>query len=147
MQHDLKNCTVCVTGASHGVGAVIAAAFAREGAKIHLLCRPGSEDELRKVEANCRSMGSPQCVCHTCDLSKSEECANLCSKLSGADIDVLVNNAGVFGPVGEEQGPLKGNPEEWHEVIHTNLTAPMALTRHVAPKMVEKVDCESLSLI
>jgi len=139
MQHDLKNLNVCVTGASHGVGAAIATAFAREGAKVHLLCRPRSKDDLQKVEANCRSMGCADCQCHTCDLSKSEECANLCSKLSGIDFDVLVNNAGMFGPVGEEQGPLKGNPEEWHEMIHTNLTAPMALTRHLAPKMVEKV--------
>lgn len=129
---------LCMTGASHGVGAAIATAFAREGAKVHLVASPRSQEELRQCEANCKSMGSSKCECHVCDLSKGEDCANLCSKLGGADIDVLVNNAGVFGPSGEEQGPLKGNPDDWHEVIHTNLNAPMVLTRHLAPKMVEK---------
>ena len=81
-------------------------------------------------------MGSSKCECHICDLSKGEECAKLCEKLGGAGIDVLVNNAGVFGS--DEQGPLKGNPDEWHEIIHVNLNAPMVLTRHLAPKMVDK---------
>jgi hypothetical protein len=128
-----------LTGASSGVGAAIATAFAREGAKVHLVCSPGAEDELKKIEANCKSMGSSKCECHSCDLSKGEDCAKLCDKLAGAGIDVLVNNAGIFGPAGEEQGPLKGNVDEWHKVIHTNLNAPMCLTRQLAPKMVDKV--------
>jgi short-subunit dehydrogenase len=82
-------------------------------------------------------MGASNVECHQCDLNKAEDCEKLCQKLG--QVDALVNNAGVFGPSGEgEQGPLKGDPNQWHEVIHTNLVAPMVLTRHLAPKMVDK---------
>lgn len=126
------------TGASRGVGASIACAFAREGAKLHLVCGPLSGDEGKEVESKCKGEGATSCECHTCDLSDPKQCDDLCKKLT--DVDVLVNNAGIFGPSGEEQGPLKGNPDEWDTVLKTNLSAPMRITRMIAPKMVQKGD-------
>lgn len=72
------------------------------------------------------------------DLTDPKACDQLCQTLASKNIDVLVNNAGLFGPSGEEQGPLKGNPDEWDKVIAVNLKAPMRMMRHLAPKMVDK---------
>ena len=126
----------CATGASRGVGASIACAFAREGATLHLVSGPLSKDQGQEVMSKCKGEGASSCECHTCDLSDFKQCDELCKKLG--HVDVLVNNAGVFGPSGEEQGPLKGNPDEWDSVLKTNLSAPMRLTRILAPKMVDK---------
>ena len=132
----LKNKNVVITGANKGIGAAIAKAFARENCKLQLVCPPTASDDMKKVESECQG-ACASCECITCDLSDMKQCDQLCNKLSS--VDVLVNNAGIFGPsAAEEQGPLKGNPDEWAKVINTNLTSVMRLTRHLAPKMVEK---------
>lgn len=129
---------VTFSGASRGVGAAIACAFAREGAKLHLVCGPTTSDDIKDVQQRCKSEGCNGCECHICDLTDPRKCDELCNKLGG--IDVLVNNAGEFGPSGEEQGPIKGNPDEWERVIKINLNVPMRLTRLLAPKMCDKGD-------
>lgn len=121
------------SGASHGIGAAIACAFAREGAKLHLVASPSSKDETKEMSSKCGGMGAESCDCHECDLADPKACDAICSKIG--DTDVLINNAGVFGPSGEEQGPLKGDPNAWDEVVKINLLAPMRMTRAFAPKM------------
>jgi len=95
-----------------------------------------------QVEACCKSEGSPGCHCHCyeADLSEYNAIEELCKKCAGQTVDVLINNAGVFGSAScEEQGPLKGNPAEWEKMMRVNLMAPMHLTRRFAPGMVDKV--------
>lgn len=123
-------------GASGGVGMAIACAMAREGAEMHLVGGPTSPPD--KCEQECKNMGASKVETHQCDLSDPSAIDKLCQTVG--DIDVLVNNAGEFGPSGEEQGPIKGDPNEWDRVMKVNLMGPMRLTRHFAPKMVDKGD-------
>lgn len=120
------------------MGAAIAQAFAREGASLHLVCQPSSQNEGQQIVDKCKSAGAKMCECHCCDLTNTSACNELCSKLG--HVDVLVNNAGEFGPSGEDQGPVKGNPDEWEHVVKLNLNIPMRLTRMFAPKMCDKGD-------
>ena len=129
---------ITCTGASHGLGKAIACCYAREGASLVLISPPATGDDLKATEKQCTSEGCARCECITADLADVSSCDQLCKQLANKNIDVLVNNAGMFGPSGEEQGPLKGDPGEWAKMMVVNVLAPMCLTRYLAPKMVDK---------
>lgn len=92
---------VLITGASSGIGAAAAEAFAEKGSQLFLTARRA--ERLKKVASACRDRGSPNVVCSTHDLSICGEGAAVVreciEKLGG--LDVLACNAGygLFGPV------------------------------------------------
>ncbi|MDX1741040.1 MAG: SDR family NAD(P)-dependent oxidoreductase, partial [Rhodothermales bacterium] len=94
----MRGPTVLITGASQGIGAELALAFAREAnARLALLAR--SKDKLDEVARRCRELGG-DAEAFPCDVSDPAAV----SRTSGAVIeslgvpDVLVNNAGQFVP-------------------------------------------------
>ena len=54
---------------------------------------------------------------------------------SAPEVDILINNAGVFGPA---KSLLTYSLAEWHKVIDTNLTGTFLVTRAVVPYMVKQ---------
>ncbi|MBI5263698.1 MAG: SDR family oxidoreductase [Bradyrhizobium sp.] len=81
---------VLITGASKGIGAAAAEAFAEEGC--HLLLAARSGDLLESLTERLRSAHQIDATSHVVDLRKSEDMARLAKE--AADIDILVNNAG-----------------------------------------------------
>ena len=86
---DLNNACVLITGASKGIGASIARAFARHGAHVVLAARSVNEIDQLSKELN----GSPLPL----DVSDPEQLAGVIDRVESeiAPIDILVNNAGV----------------------------------------------------
>ena len=109
---------VCVvTGAGSGIGRGIAAALAREGARVALLDRnpQGSAETAREI-----TRGGGDAVAIDCDTSDAASVAAAGARSTdvfGA-CDVLVNNAGVLRPGALDTLTL----EEWNKVIAVNLT-------------------------
>src|SRR5262245_46046328 len=91
----LRGAVVLVTGASSGIGAATAQAFARRGARLAICAR--RFDRLQAVAERCRSSGSPEVVVRRADVGRPAEANGfVAAALSSFDrIDVLVNNAGV----------------------------------------------------
>jgi len=91
---DLRGAVVCVTGASRGLGAAVARAFSKEGARLVLGAR--TEDELRHVAEECGGTAVPT------DVTRVEDLRKLVAAAVDAHgrLDVMVNNAGVsvYGP-------------------------------------------------
>ena len=94
----LKDKVALITGGGRGIGKAIAMAYAREGAKLALCARTGSEleqtvNEIQALKAECKGW--------SCDVSLEEPVRDFVAsvmKVFGR-IDVLVNNAGVMtGP-------------------------------------------------
>src|SRR5262245_36319868 len=91
----LQDKVALITGAGRGIGKAIAMAYAREGAKLALCSRTGSEleqtvKEIRALKNECRGW--------SCDVSLEAPVRDFVAnvvKLFGR-IDVLVNNAGVM---------------------------------------------------
>src|SRR5437879_10730203 len=81
---------VLITGASKGIGAAVAEAFAEEGAHLRLAARSG--DQLKALAERLRSAHQIDATAHVVDLRKPEDIAKLVKDAS--DIDILVNNAG-----------------------------------------------------
>ncbi|MFN8026617.1 MAG: SDR family oxidoreductase [Acidimicrobiia bacterium] len=124
---------VLVTGASSGIGAATALAFARSGATVGICAR--REDRLTEVLAQCREH-APDSRMWVVDLADLDALpafvARAEEELGG--IDVLVNNAGV--PKRRRSATL--TLEDAHDVMRTNYYSPVALTVAALPAMLAR---------
>ena len=90
MDLHLRGKRVLITGASKGIGAAAAEAFAEEGAHLLLAARNG--DQLKTLAERLRSAHQIDAATIVTDLRKPEDISRLVKE--AADIDILVNNAG-----------------------------------------------------
>jgi len=125
---------VVVTGASSGIGAACARAFAEQGSRVLLLAR--RLDRLEGVAAAIRAAGG-EVRCDGLDVRERAAVERYFAGLQApwAHIDVLVNNAGLARGL----APLhRGAVEDWEEMVDTNLKGLLYVTRAVVPGMVER---------
>jgi 3-hydroxy acid dehydrogenase / malonic semialdehyde reductase len=126
---------VLVTGASSGIGRATALEFARGGAKLLLCAR--RLDLLLELESPLIAAGAAAVLLFRLDV---RDRAGVEAALAGLPaewtaIDVLVNNAGL------SRGMTKvheDNPENWDEMIDTNIKGLLYVTRAVVPGMVQR---------
>jgi NADP-dependent 3-hydroxy acid dehydrogenase YdfG len=126
---------VLITGASAGIGAATALAFAAEGAKLLLAAR--RPDKLAEVAAQARERGA-QAV-HSIDLDVRNYRA-VHDAIDGlpaewAEIEILVNNAGLSRGLDKLYA---GKVEDWDEMIDTNVKGLLYVSRAVVPGMVAR---------
>jgi 3-hydroxy acid dehydrogenase/malonic semialdehyde reductase len=131
----LQGKIVFVTGASSGIGAATALAFAAEGARLLLAARRA--DKLAAVAAQALQRGAQAIHAISLDVRDRQAVDQTISALPAewADIDVLVNNAGLSR--GLEKLYL-GQINDWEEMIDTNIKGLLYVTRSVVPGMVER---------
>ena len=126
---DLRGKSAIVTGGSRGIGRAIAEALLAEGAAVAICAR--SEASLEPALFDLQDSG--RIVGQCCDVGRWNEAERFFAfvdrELSG--VDILVNNAGVgrFAPVHEM------SPQDWDDVLHTNLSGPFYFTRLAVPRM------------
>lgn len=113
-----------VTGASHGLGLEIARAFVEAGARVLICARNAEALEQARSELGVDAL--------TADVSKPEDAAHVVAaaldRLGG--LDVLVNNAGVYGPI----GPLaEVDWAEWTRAFEINLYGSVLMARAALP--------------
>jgi NAD(P)-dependent dehydrogenase (short-subunit alcohol dehydrogenase family) len=70
-----------------------------------------------------------------CDVSVPEDVTALAGRLAGEDVSVLVNNAGIAGPVAELPDVT---PEDWDEVFAVNVRGTYLMCRALLPRMYER---------
>jgi len=133
-EQQLRGSVALVTGGGRGLGRVIALALAEAGAAVGLLGR--SADDLAETVRLVESAGGIAAAA-CADLGDEQATAEAVGELRrrlGA-VDVLVNNAGVCGPI----GPLwEVPPDEWWRTIEINLGGVFACTRLVLPEMLAR---------
>lgn len=127
--------TVLITGASSGIGAACAERFAEAGARLLLLAR--RQERLQALAAELRHRFGVDSLPLVCDIRSRTEVERTLSHLPAewASIDILLNNAGLargFAPLYE------GNPDDWDEMIDTNLKGLLSVTRAVLPGMLAR---------
>src|SRR5260370_16244145 len=117
-----------ITGAGRGIGEAIALEFAAEGASLATGAR--TRDDLDRVAQACRALGA-SCSIHVVDVSVREQVEHFVSSVD--TVDILVNCAGVYGPI----GPLAENDLDlWEAGLRTNLMGTLYTCREVIPRMV-----------
>lgn len=126
--------TALVTGAGNGLGRAIALALADAGARVILVGRTAST--LRAVSEEVERAGTgPGTRVALCDTSQPASVAALAQELADEEVSILVNNAGVAGPV----APLVDvEPDEWDEVFAVNVRGVYLVCRAFLPAMVQR---------
>jgi NAD(P)-dependent dehydrogenase (short-subunit alcohol dehydrogenase family) len=130
----LKDKVAIVVGAGRGIGEAIALRFADEGARLVLAARTASE--LDTVAAQIRA-GKNKALVHATDVTDRLQVDHLVEAALEAfgRIDVLVNAAGSYGPI----GPLwEVDPEEWVKTFSVNVFSAFLLCQAVLPHMIRK---------
>lgn len=131
----LEGKVAIVTGASRGIGAAIAEAFAAEGARVVLASRKQADLDARAAEIEGRHPGLVRA--RACHVGRAEEVAELVAwteRELGLP-DVLVNNAGTnphFGPLLDVEMPA------FDKTFEVNLKGPFEATRQVARRLLER---------
>lgn len=126
--------TVVITGAGRGIGAAIAHAFADAGANLVLLARTQAEIERVAEETRARGVAS---LALRGDVSRRpdvEQMVAAAEEMFGR-IDVLVNAAGVYGPIGTL---AENDMAEWARAIETNLLGTAFSMHAVLPHMIAR---------
>ena len=125
-----------VTGGGRGIGRAIALALAREGAHVAILARTGSE--LDETAALLDDRGQAALKLRA-DVGRCEEVDAAIERVLAAwdGVDVLVNNAGIQGPIGRME---EVDPEAWMRVVQVNLGRlfllhPQGLAGHDRPAL------------
>ena len=126
--------TVWITGASSGFGAACARWFAQRGWQVGAWARRLDRlESLRReiLEANPKASLWIDAV----DVRDAAAVQSAWDRRPFADVDVLVNNAGLaLGKESVEEGLL----EDWDEMIDTNIKGLLYATRAIAPTMVAR---------
>ena len=132
MKH-LHGRTALVTGASGGLGRVVARALAREGVAVAVSGR--REDRLAELVVELRAVGV-RAEAVPGDLNRLDLLDALIERAEAAvgPLDVLVNNAGVENV----SAYTRLDPAELTAMVDVNLTAPLLLTRRVLPGMLDR---------
>jgi len=129
----LKGKRALVTGASKGIGSVVAVVLAEAGADVAVTGRDraGLEDTAAQIRALGRRCTTIEADLATVDGANHAAAAAL--DFFGT-VDILVNSAGVSYPA-----PMLDTPvEDWDAIMAVNLRAPFLIARALAPKMIEQ---------
>ena len=120
--------TVLVTGANRGLGLEFTQQYAEEGWAVHACCRfPNEAEELQNIASQYDHVRV-----HELDVNDFDAIDALAADLAGTSIDVLINNAGVFGPKPYGEGDNRQqfghiDFDIWNQVFRINTQAPLKM--------------------
>jgi NAD(P)-dependent dehydrogenase (short-subunit alcohol dehydrogenase family) len=129
--------TALVTGAGNGLGRAISLALARAG---HRVILTGRRAESLHETAD---LVGPDVRVATVDVADPASVAALADQLADETISILVNNAGVPGPV---KPLVEIEPDEWDDVFAVNVRGMYLMCRAFLPPMVERGEGDVINL-
>ncbi len=131
MDLQLNDKLALVSGSTAGIGLAIATSLAAEGARVIVNGRTTQRVDdalaaIRAVHPDAKLEG------HAGDLSEADEVGKLTTRFP--EVDILINNLGIFEPK-----PFEDIPDaDWMRFFETNFMSGMRLSRHYLPRMKEK---------
>ena len=118
--------TTLITGASRGIGLELCRQYAADGWTVHACCRrPDEAAELRRL-----SEAGGRVILHELDVTDGRQIDAVAASLDGAPIDLLVNNAGVYGKPDGGFGAI--DDRVWLYTLKVNTLAPLHVSEALA---------------
>ncbi len=120
--------SILITGANQGLGLEFTRQYAIDGWDVIACCRtPESADALRTISAD-----NPSVIIEKLDVCDHAAIDALGEKYAGIPLDILLNNAGIVGPVPIAEHTHKQHfgtmdYDVWHNVMETNAFAPVKM--------------------
>jgi acetoacetyl-CoA reductase len=123
-----------VTGSSRGIGRAVARELANVGAKV-VVNYSQAKDMADGIVEEIKKAGG-EAIAIQADVSKFEECQRLVedSVKAFGQVDILINNAGI----NRDRTVQRMSPDEWHQVIETDLSSAFYMTNLVSGGMRER---------
>ena len=141
------NFTVCILGASRGIGASIAHAYALAGAST-LILAARSTDVLDAVSAQCTAL-RPALTVHRepCDIASASSVQALAARIAkkSARLDVVVVNSGFAGPV--TLRVTEGDPEDYRRCFDVNAVGTYLAAHHLLPLLLRTDGARSFVVV
>ena len=126
---------VVITGGSRGIGRATAIAFARDGARLLLCAR--RLDRLEELQQTLISSGASSLHIFKLDVQHRAGVESAIASLPAEwrNVDILINNAGLSRGLAKV---YEDDPQNWEEMIDTNVKGLLYITRAIVPGMVAR---------
>lgn len=127
---------VLITGASRGIGAACARAFAEEGAQVALHYRSAKDQAIALL----KDLPGERHQLFSADFSEAGAAGNLGRQVlkDFGSLDVLVNNAGIYTEHPIDSCSHENWMSQWQQILQVNLLAIAELTQVISPSMMEQ---------
>ena len=128
---NMNDKVVLITGASRGIGAASARAFADAGAKVALVARSTAQIETLAADIG------PNAIAISCDVTSYGDVAAAIAKTEDAfgPLDIFIGNAGSLDPIGHL---ADSDPDVWGKTIDVNLKGVFNGMRAAMPDMIKR---------
>jgi NAD(P)-dependent dehydrogenase (short-subunit alcohol dehydrogenase family) len=132
MTRPLEGRTALITGANQGLGLAIARAYVTAGASVFMCARDAVLLETARADVSTLATSGQVVRAQTADVSRPDDVAALTAAVLEAfpRLHILVNNAGVYGPIGLIEDVDWG---EWIRAMEININGSVLPCRHLLP--------------
>ncbi len=120
-----------ITGANRGLGLELTRIAAARGDQVYACCRkPAQATALRALAEE-----NPDIEVVALAVDDPDSVQAVATHLGGTPLDILINNAGIFGPAPEKQSVTDIDFEAWEETFRVNSIAPVRLLFALRPNL------------
>ena len=123
MQH------VLITGANRGIGLALTQHYLKAGWQAIATYRKAYDIE------SLQALSCPQLALMQADVGNDEDLENLAQQLESKGLDLIINNAGVYGPRNQALGTI--DRQTWRDVLEVNTISPLMLAQALADNLAQ----------